>query len=865
MWPQRGEALSRTLECEAALADVYAEALNEWVVATRSMVVPDLAGVMVNGNPALVAASIPPDPDAAGQNAGLWDQLSTTLILACLSTLWSMSLVETMTGLDIPLPDINLGSRPKPTIPAKVSRAITSTSSVARSEVIDAVHRVESHYELRQARDEYIERQRESVAATPTLVRDKVAAAVRDAAPDTERIAPIRTVSPAPSAPPVTVPADEPTPDPAPSIEVVIERQREAAAAVLTPGSEAVRDVARYQGYQAAGVQNAAVIEAGKQSPDEDLQKVWIATIDGKTRDTHFAADGQRAPLAGSFSVGGSSLRYPGDPDGPPSETRNCRCRVGVLAADEDIPDEVDRHTERLDGRDSVARNRQGSQADEIERRKGKGVVRARDDEDGIGRTASGAPSEQEYEMNGRRGPASPAQLAQAAAAAVNTTLAAEDDEQTEAETFRTFTDQPIAFVGIETSDGRMLSPDIDFSVRTPPMPVMWVKQTGYGHEDAYTVGVMEAARIDGDKVLASGYILNSAESDEAAGQLEHTATRPSVDLARTEWRLVDEDGNEITEEQWWDMPMDAKVIQQITAAELIGVTLVATPAFGDTMLQLNGEREVREPALVASAAEEFRPRVYPAGLFAAPNLTEPTLPTMDPDTGRIFGHLACFGTCHRSIQAECTIAPRSPSNYAHFHTSPAVRLDDGTSVPVGRLTVGTGHAPDALGAAPAKAHYDNTGACFALVRVYETSVGVEFSGVAAPWATPEQIEQGLAAPLSGDWRNLGQGLDLIAALAVNTPGFAVRGREGADGRPLALVAALGPNPRAVDPGSVQNLSAADIASIVEAAVNRVYAQRETDAEITALLAAADEKVGPPPAPKTPNDEIAEMLAGMQR
>ena len=68
----------------------------------------------------------------------------------------------------------------------------------------------------------------------------------------------------------------------------------------------------------------------------------------------------------------------------------------------------------------------------------------------------------------------------------------------------------------------------------------------------------------------------------------------------------------------------------------------------------------------------------------------------MDPETGRIFGHLACFGSCHRSIQAQCVMAPKSPSNYAQFHTSPSVRLDDGTrlrpkgwqQVPEGRRLV---------------------------------------------------------------------------------------------------------------------------------------------------------------------------------
>lgn len=830
MWPRRGEALSRTIEAEAALADLYVEALNEWVHAARPLVVPTLDGQVINGDPALVAASVPPNPDSVGETGNVWDQISTGLILVGLSSLWSISLVEALTEMEIAFPEIPDVDLSNVDIATKVLNAITSTSGVTAADIRQAVARVDADDFLRQARDEFLETRREAVSAAPALMQDKLAAAVRDAGP-----------RPGPQTP---------------GIEVVITNQRAAATAVLTPGSAEVRDVARHQGYQAAGVQNHAVLQAARLSEDAaDLEKVWIATIDGKTRPTHFAADGQRAPLTGTFSVGHSALHYPGDLDGPPEEVRNCRCRVGVLAADEEIPDEVDRHTERLDGRDSTARNRQGSQADEIERRKREGTIRAREDEDGIGRTASAAPSEQEYEMTVGKSN----KLQHGGEADAITAASGDGGEEQGGETFRTFTDQPLAFVGVETSDGRMLSTAIEFSVRTPPLPMMWVKQTGYGHEDAFTVGVIESASLDGDTIRGSGYWLNTAEADEAFNEASHKVSRPSVDLARTEWMLTDENGNEITEEQWWDMPMDAKVIQTITAAELIGTTMVATPAFGDTMIEFTGEQESRDAALVASAEAAFAPRVYPARMFANPQLTEPTLPTMGED-GRIFGHLACFGACHRSIQSQCVMAPRSRSNYAQFHTSPAVRLDDGTRVPVGRLTVGSGHAPDHVSGQVAAAHYDTAGTCYALVRVGEDEHGIWFSGVAAPWATPEQIEMGMASPLSGDWRDFGQGLELVAALAVNTPGFAVRGREGSDGRPAALVASLGPNPRAVAAPS-QALTAADIATIVDAAVRNAHQALALQDAARGLLADAESKVGAPPPPKTANDEIGELLA----
>lgn len=56
-------------------------------------------------------------------------------------------------------------------------------------------------------------------------------------------------------------------------------------------------------------------------------KKVWIATF-SNTRDAHAEADGQIVPADGSFTVGGESLEYPGDPAGSAWNTINCQCSV---------------------------------------------------------------------------------------------------------------------------------------------------------------------------------------------------------------------------------------------------------------------------------------------------------------------------------------------------------------------------------------------------------------------------------------------------------------------------------------------------------------------------------------------------------
>lgn len=55
------------------------------------------------------------------------------------------------------------------------------------------------------------------------------------------------------------------------------------------------------------------------------LVREWMATLDGRTRDSHRALDGEQVGKGEAFSNG---LRYPGDPEGPGHEVWNCRCAL---------------------------------------------------------------------------------------------------------------------------------------------------------------------------------------------------------------------------------------------------------------------------------------------------------------------------------------------------------------------------------------------------------------------------------------------------------------------------------------------------------------------------------------------------------
>lgn len=81
---------------------------------------------------------------------------------------------------------------------------------------------------------------------------------------------------------------------------------------------------------------NGAVHEVAQAAPDDVVGgKEWIAAEDERTRDSHADADGQIVEPSGTFDIGGSALRFPGDPAGDPAETINCRCVLALVTPKE--------------------------------------------------------------------------------------------------------------------------------------------------------------------------------------------------------------------------------------------------------------------------------------------------------------------------------------------------------------------------------------------------------------------------------------------------------------------------------------------------------------------------------------------------
>jgi hypothetical protein len=170
-------------------------------------------------------------------------------------------------------------------------------------------------------------------------------------------------------------------------------------------------------------------------------------------------------------------------------------------------------------------------------------------------------------------------------------------------------------------------------------------------------------------------------------------------------------------------------------------------------------------------------------GAYACP----PTI----TDDGRVFGHIAAWGVCHTGMPGSCVTPPHTKSDYAHFmRDGQRVKTAEGDEITVGVLTFHGSHAATGrhVGASSAMAHYDNTATAFADVCMYEDEFGIAYAGALRPDVTPEQLREIRAASPSGDWREIGGNLELVAVLQVNQPGFPLA--TVANGRQVSLVAA---------------------------------------------------------------------------
>ena len=402
-----------------------------------------------------------------------------------------------------------------------------------------------------------------------------------------------------------------------------------------------------------------------------------------------------------------------------------------------------------------------------------------------------------------------------------------------------------LAPIGLSTGDGRRFAPDA-ITLDAVPMPFEWVRSREGGHDGAVSIGVVqEAAVLSVKEALAQGYVSADrakgmdqklsavwakgemfdgidreqmprlAEDVAEAMHLMNAGTLgPSVDLdsfegvpviAGTDEELTWERMEEIYEETG----EEPKVELLVTSGRVRAATLVSIPAFAETSRPLElvaqevtGETVAKDTeraaALIASVGTATRP---PVAAFALPELDGPTPITYDTETGRVFGHVATWQTCHVGYADVCVTAPRDDTEaFTWFNRFP-VETEDGGTIWAGRITVGGRHPGLSLTAAATMAQYDGKTVA-ADVRAYADPHGIAVAGFLRPGLDAATLSVLGRRKVSGDWRETPAGLSLVEILALSPgprahaePGFPIPGTFSVNGRQTALTASLGPEP----------------------------------------------------------------------
>lgn len=350
----------------------------------------------------------------------------------------------------------------------------------------------------------------------------------------------------------------------------------------------------------------------------------------------------------------------------------------------------------------------------------------------------------------------------------------------------------PILPVNTESGDGRVyvLADDTSLDVRPLPLPLCAQDEIAEGHDGGRVVGRMDRVWVEDGAVWGEGtFDLADPNAAEWARRLsEGYAGWISADMDRTQYTQIarDELGNEVTPEALATGEVaEGMPLIRVTQWRLMGATLVAGPAFAEAKIAAADVVGPIEPVTAALTAAGIR---YRAADFADPQLAGPTALTVD-EAGHVFGHLALFDSCHIGFANECVSPPHSASNYAYFHNG--VVSTDGGDLPVGKLTLGTGHASLGQDAAAAAAHYDHSGTATAVVRAGEDEHGIWLAGRILPGTGEARLDEMRRCGVSGDWRSINGSLELVAALCVNVPGFPIPRTEAlAASGSMALVAA---------------------------------------------------------------------------
>lgn len=516
-------------------------------------------------------------------------------------------------------------------------------------------------------------------------------------------------------------------------------------------------------------VNERSIVAASKfqEDRDEPLYKVWQTMRDARVRAAHAAAQSQTVPIAQPFSVGGYLMMYPGDPSAPMTLVARCRCRMTYTdslsaSAVQLIPrDEFDRLFEA---------SRYIASAEEA-------TLMSMS----IDSTVPGFVVTQFPATSATTNPALTSSI----------TITINDDAETEQVAAEGAPWKALlAIEGQPTEDGRMIEKGA-LSWRELPLTLMALTETGPGgHEGAQVAGRIDSiyrseeneAEVWGAGVFDTGEF--GQEIERMVG--EQTLRGNSVDLAVTAYEYRNAETGEVLEgDALWDaLFSDVELLFVVTEGIVMASTVCPTPAINGAEIMLaSGMMRMTfsftpspDAEVLTASAAGMVPLHPPVEWFANPSLDGPT-PLTVTNEGHVYGHAALWNSCHigePSGPGICVPPPRTGLSYSIFHHG-AVECEDGTEMPCGQITMSTLHAGRDLGWKAAQEHYEHSGIAVADVAAGEDAHGIWLSGALRPDLPAERVREMKAGSLSGDWRQvIDRGLEFLAALVVNIPGFPI-------------------------------------------------------------------------------------------
>ena len=357
---------------------------------------------------------------------------------------------------------------------------------------------------------------------------------------------------------------------------------------------------------------------------------------------------------------------------------------------------------------------------------------------------------------------------------------------------------------GIMSGDGRKIEMNA-LTWRELPLPLMVMTENpvgGGGHDGARLGGRIDwiERRMDGQ--IWGGGVLDTAS--DAGREAQRLMTPDQSGRALLRGVSVDLDDVEMLLEEGstMDSLIDGTGQMQVGKARIMGATLTPFPAFQEAQVILVGdiltaslsgedcdclnskaltaaagrpkrgaEMRVFTPfgveALVASASIPVNP---PLAWFKQPKF-EGATPMKVLANGRIYGHVAAWGSCHIGFKDRCVSVPKSSFRYRYFANKQTLTAE-GKMVGTGPIVIDTVHPDLQMRASDAQAFYADTGCAVADVALYEDEYGIVAAGAVRPSASPEQIRKLRGSDVSPDWRQINGKLECVGLLGVNTSGF---------------------------------------------------------------------------------------------